>query len=86
MYEKTGTQLSYNHCLRAKITYLQNKVLIEKCKEYENPDSSDKKFYTFKQWVADDKEHAIYCDNRAVLDKIKQFITDELNGQARFLN
>ncbi len=82
-YSDNGPTYSYRYCILASVTYSQNKALIEKCKEYSSTQPSSKKFYIYKKWLPELKEHAIYCDNKKAIEEITDFITNKLGGSVR---
>ncbi|MHA1303308.1 MAG: hypothetical protein ACTSPI_06370 [Candidatus Heimdallarchaeaceae archaeon] len=82
-YDKTGAVHNYKYCLLANVTYQQNKKLVDKCKEYSTTNPTDKKFFIFKQWIPDLKEHAIYCDSEDTLEELARFVVEELGGSIR---
>ena len=82
-YKKTGKVFHYKYCILAKITYPQNQKLLEKLKAYAGSDPNENKFYIFKEWIADLKEHAIYSDDENVLAEIAEYILSTLGGSIR---
>ena len=82
-YSDNGPTHSYRYCILASVTYSQNKALIEKCKEYSSTQSSSKKFYIYKKWLPELKEHAIYCDDEKTIEEITDFIITKLGGSVR---
>ncbi|MHA1203574.1 MAG: hypothetical protein ACTSRR_00430 [Candidatus Heimdallarchaeaceae archaeon] len=82
-YSDNGPSYSYKYCILASVTYSKNKALIEKCKEYSSTQPFSKKFYIYKKWLPELKEHAIYCDNKKTIEEITDFITNKLGGSVR---